>query len=225
MSPQVGFVLVQEIVPRIRASIAGGVRTVGAEDIEELIQDAVAQAANMLHRIEERGKEVTPGNIAFYAVKAVRSGRRSTGATRTDTLAPGTQLDGNSLVLSFEEPVGFDQEMGESVSLGELMVADGEDPSMVASRNLDWDDFLDTHNPRYAVVVEHLATGKPLMEAGRKCRLSPSGITALKTRLAEDLGEYMGPDCVREAARLPRWSASLQVEHEKAACRAERRTL
>jgi len=120
MSPQAGFILVQEIVPRIRCCVMKGVKTVGGEDIEELIQDATAHAALMLHRAEESGKQVSCGNIAYFALLHTRCGRRSTGGSRTDVMAPGTQLDGKSCVLSFEEPVGFDSETGEAVAPAEI---------------------------------------------------------------------------------------------------------
>ena len=34
--------------------------------------------------IETRGKQVTPGNVAYYAVKQIRQGRRSTGFFKSD---------------------------------------------------------------------------------------------------------------------------------------------
>ena len=40
MSPQVGWILQEEVVPRLRASIPRNVNQVGDEDPEELIQDA-----------------------------------------------------------------------------------------------------------------------------------------------------------------------------------------
>lgn len=87
--------------PRLRAVIPKAVKTVGAEDAEELLQDAMTIAAQMLHRVEETGKKVTPGNIAYYVILHMKSGRRSQSATRTDVMAPGTQLDDKSCVLSF----------------------------------------------------------------------------------------------------------------------------
>ena len=136
MSPRAGFVLVDEIVPRIRAGVLRGVNQVGGEDIEELIQDTIAHAALLLHRVEESGKQVTAGNIAYYAILHARSGRRSTGGSRTDVLASGTQLDGKSRMLSFEEPVGLDSETGEVVLLGELLAGVHDDPAAAAARNI-----------------------------------------------------------------------------------------
>ena len=64
MSPKAGFVLLDQIEPRLRATMPY-IRGVGSEDTEELLQDALALAAKMLHDLEERGKEVTPGNVAY----------------------------------------------------------------------------------------------------------------------------------------------------------------
>lgn len=121
MSPHARFVLTEKIVPRIRKGVLRGIKAVGGEDIEELIQDTVAHAALLLHWAEEAGKEVSAGNIADYSLLHARSGRRSTSGSRADAFAPGTQLDGRSRVLSFEEPVSLDQETGETIALGELL--------------------------------------------------------------------------------------------------------
>ncbi len=149
MSPRASFVLTEEIVPRICKGILRSARAVGSEDIEELIQDCTAHAALLLHRVEETGKQVSAGNNAYFAILHTRSARRSTGASRTDVMASGTQLDGRSALLSFEEPVGIDSETGETVSLGELLASEHEDPSTAAARNIDWSDFLGAHDRRY----------------------------------------------------------------------------
>ena len=107
MSPKAGFVLMDQIAPRLRATIPHVVRPTGSEDAEELLQDALAMAAQMLHALEARGKEVTVGNICYYVVLLMKSGRRSQSANRTDVLSPGTMLDGKSCALSLEESVGL----------------------------------------------------------------------------------------------------------------------
>ena len=171
MSPEAGFTLVQEVAPRLR-NIIPNIKPVGAEDTEELLQDALAVAAKMLHDLEQRGKQVTPGNIVYYTVLHMKSGRRSYSAGRTDTMGSGTQLDGKSMVLSFEEPAGIDAETGEEIPLGDLLAAHGDDPSMSASRAVDWEDFLETHDSRYAGLVCEMAVGKTSVESSRKSRLS-----------------------------------------------------
>ena len=67
MSPQAGELLVQEIAPRIRNSLASSVAQVGADDRDELCQDGIAIAASLLASAEARGKSISAGNVAFYA--------------------------------------------------------------------------------------------------------------------------------------------------------------
>ena len=66
MSPQLGWILQEEIVPRLRSAIPRNVNQIGSEDAEELIQDATCMAARLLDRTEQQGKQVTAGNIAYY---------------------------------------------------------------------------------------------------------------------------------------------------------------
>ena len=89
MSPQAGFALMDEIAPRLR-NIIPNIKPVGAEDTDELLQDALAVAAKMLHDLEQRGKTVTPGNVVYYTVLHIKSGRRSYSAGRTDVMGSGT---------------------------------------------------------------------------------------------------------------------------------------
>lgn len=68
MPPETGALLLHEVVPRIRAAVPRSVRTVGSEDHEELIQDTICMAARLYENAERAGKQVTPGNIAYYAI-------------------------------------------------------------------------------------------------------------------------------------------------------------
>jgi hypothetical protein len=151
MSPQSGAVLVEQIAPHIRAAILGCAGTLGAEDHEELIADCICAAAEMLHRVEQVGKQVTPRNVAYYAILNTRSGRRSQGGSRNDALGSGTQLDGKSRVMSLEEEIGFDPETGDAIHLGDLLASSQDDPAMAAARNLDWAQFIDSHDYCYGV--------------------------------------------------------------------------
>ena len=222
MSPNAGFILTEKIAPRLKAAIPH-IKTVGAEDAEELFQDAIAVAAKMLHDLEQRGKEVTPGNVAYYVILHMKSGRRSHSAGRTDAMGSGTALDGKSSVLSFEEPVGFDMELGEPVTLGELIAGHCEDPSVTAARNIDWEDFLDTHDSRYSRIAEGAVQGKTMKDIGKTLGYCPTYIGQLRVKMADEVREEMGADVLQEVCRKPQWQGSIQVEHEKAACRAYRR--
>ena len=51
MSPQAGWILQEEIVPRLCGAVPKSVLCVGSEDHQELIQDAITMAARMLDRV------------------------------------------------------------------------------------------------------------------------------------------------------------------------------
>ena len=118
MSPQAGWLLVNEIVPRLKSSISTSVRPVGCEDTEELIQDGTAIAAKMLHSAEAQGKQASAGNIAYYAVQHLISGRRSTGYHKTDPLCPAAQLSWCSRMHSLDEAVAGDEGNDEAPHAG-----------------------------------------------------------------------------------------------------------
>ena len=222
MSPQAGFVLLNEIQPRLR-SIIPNIKGVGCDDTEELLADATAIAAKMLHDLEARQKHVTAGNVVFYTILHIKSGRRSSGCGRTDALAASTQLDGKSMCLSMEEVAGVDPESGDEIPLGDMLSGGGDDPSVHASRMLDWDGFLDTHNPRYRSMVEDIATGKTSVETAKSTRKSYFTVRQLRQKLAEDLREYFGDEAIEDSLHQPNWRGGIHAEKERFACRADRR--
>jgi len=222
MSPESGFVLMEEIAPRLR-TVVPYIKPVGAEDPEELLQDGLAMAAKMLNDLEQRGKQVTPGNICYYVSLHLKSGRRSHSSGRSDVYSPGGQLDGKSMVLSFEEPAGIDPETGEEVPLGEMLAGNADDPSMSASRNVDWEEFLDTHDHRYRGIICAIAGGKTALETARASKEPYSRVRLLKQKLADELREYMGAAAIADSARIPSWRGNITVDREKALCRADRR--
>jgi hypothetical protein len=62
MSQQAGELLLQEIAPRLRNSMAHCVPRVGSDDIAELTQDSIAIAATLLSSAEARCKKVSTGH-------------------------------------------------------------------------------------------------------------------------------------------------------------------
>jgi DNA-directed RNA polymerase specialized sigma24 family protein len=222
MSPAAGDLLVEQIAPRLRSAIPKCVSMVGAEDAEELVQDAIAIAARMLHNVEKAGKTVTAGNIAFYTILHMKSGRRSQSGSRMDVMAPGTQLDHNSSVLSIHEEVGNDSD-DEPVTLGELLATEREDPSAAGARNVDWDEFLALYDHRYTVVVAGMIEDQKLGEIARGCGGGYPQLVLLKEKLVDDLREFMGDQAIEDSARIPSWRGNLIVDRERAACQADRR--
>jgi len=221
MSPIVGEILCTEVIPRIRASIPASIRMIGAEDASELIQDTIATAATMLHRAETLGKKVTGSTVAYFAIKLTRAGRCSTSSSKTDVLHPGTQLSGRTRVVSFDEPLGFD-EAGDTITLADILENRQGDPSIQATRNLDWETFYGRQTRRGRRLLAMVAEGSTLRHGARALGMSDSGVQLEKRKLATALAEFMGANILAEVNRQPMWRSNIMAGRERQACRAAR---
>jgi hypothetical protein len=221
MSPNAGVLLCTEVVPRIHAAIPAAAKPIGAEDASELIQDTIAHAAALLHRAEAAGKQVAASTVAYFAVKLTRSGRRSTGSSATDVMHPGTQLAGRARMVSFDEPLGFD-EAGESITLADVFDNKQDDPSMLAARNLDWETFIGKQTRRGRKLLAVVAEGSTLRRGARLLGLSDSGIQLEKKKLALALQEFMGVNILSESIKEPRWRDNIMAGRERQAVGAAR---
>jgi hypothetical protein len=222
MTVEAGRLLVEEIAPRLKTATAY-IKPVGSEDQEELYQDGLALAAKMLHDLELRGKTVTPGNVAYYIMLHLKSGRRSYGCGRTDAMFSSTQLDGKSSVLSFETEIGYDPELDEPIRLGDLLTCSHDDPAMTAGRNLDWSEFIDSHDYRYGVILKDFVEGRTVMDRAKENGERYSQVRKLKDRMADELREFMGESAMADCVRAPSWRAGILAEKERVACKADRR--
>jgi len=223
MSPDAGVLLCSEVAPRIRASFPASTKTFGPEDAAELVQDAIAHAAALLHRAEAAGKQVTPGNVAYFAVKLTRSGRRSTHSSTTDVMSPGTRLAGRTQVISLDEPLGMDDEATEiPITLADVFDNGAEDPSMLAARNLDWETFYGNQTPRGRRILAVVAEGSTLRDVARFLGLSDSSIQGEKRKLALALQEFMGVNILAESTREPKWRDNIRAARERQAVRLAR---
>ena len=223
MSPQAGWILQEEVVPRLRASIPRNVNQVGADDPEELIQDATCMAAKLMHSVELQGKTVTPGNIAYYTILHMKSGRRSHGSSKTDVCGIGTQLNGSSRLHSLNEVVSEDDCGFEIFELQDVISRDHEDPATVAGRNLDWKQLLTGLSHIEKMVVEFLGAGKTLRDVGRQFGLSDSTLQNYRRKLAVKILECMGADVLHDIVVAPGWRINLDCERQSQACRSDRR--
>ncbi len=218
MSPESGAVLMEQIAPRLKAAVPY-IKPVGCEDKEELLQDGLCMAAHLLENNERQGKQVPPSSVAYYTILHLKSGRRSHSAARTDVYGSGTQLDGKTALLSMETEVGFDPETMEPIRLGEFLSCSQDDPSTRACRNIDWDEFIDSHDYRYGVLLKDMAEGKDVLARSKEWGKKYSQVRVLKEKMESDLREHMGPEAVADVVRRPQWFGDLHAERERSACR------
>ncbi len=225
MSPQAGWLLIHEIVPRLRTSIPGAVRCVGAEDQAELVQDGTAIAAKMLHSAEAAGKQVTAGNIAYYAVQNLKSGRRSTGFHKSDPLHPGAQLSGRSRVQSVDEVVSGEDSGDETLTLNDVLASRGDDPASEAGRRLDWEGLIANLDNVTTTILRALVDGQELTMLVPRLGLSRSSLQNHKKRLAVLIREFLGPDILILVQQRPGWVDGIYAAREKVSCRWERQSV
>jgi hypothetical protein len=220
MSPQAGWLLVDQVVPRLKAVIPRSVLTVGVEDSQELVQDATCLAGRILHNAEAKGKRISPSNAAYYAIQHCKSGRRSVGHSCADVHGSGTQLQGKSSLESMEQVVAEDQESGgEIYELHDVLGNNQEDVALAVARKIDWQEFVADLPARERAVVEFLIEGASGSTIARKLRTSYGSIRTIKQHLAQAIVEFMGPEILNDIQRRPQWKDNLEATRERMACK------
>ena len=221
MSPRAGEMLLREVRPIVSASLArGAVKTVGAEDLEELEADAMAQAANMIESAELAGKTVSASSVAYYTLQALRSGRRFGCASRTDAMSPGAALDGRVTLMSLDAPLDvFDAEDEDEFTLHQCLASTGEDPASAGARELDWDGAFAAFDTGERDLLLETAAGTPGIDLALRYHVTPARVTQRKRRLGETLKSAMGPEVLADCVREPIWEGYMRAYREKRACR------
>jgi hypothetical protein len=223
MSPQAGFILQEEVVPRLRSAIPNTVPLVGADNVEELVQDGTVLALRLLNSAKRSGRKVTGGNLAFYTLQTLRSGRRSTPQRKNDPPNPYAQLRGACKVQSLDEPLLAEKGSDEPLTLGETLAARTEDPCTVATRHLDWAALVEALDKTAAEILSCLIIGADLTTLVPKLKRSRSALRGDKDRLAQLVLEHLGEDILARVQESPRWQSDVAANREKLACRCDRR--
>ena len=170
-------------------------------------------AARLYENAERAGQQVTPGNIAYYAIQHARSGRRAYGQSSTDPLHPSTQLCGRARLEGFEEPVRTEEGSTDPLLLPEVFSVHGKNPSMEAARKLDWEQFTATLNERFRAIVEVIAQGGCL-KRGRgeiqghrlydpEPQTATGGQAPRVLRCRDTQGDWRDPAVAHQPARSP----------------------
>lgn len=210
-------VFMTEIYPIIIACI-GRVKPVGCEDAEELAQDSLVSAAQMLDSAEKSGKPIFPRSIAYYSLQRTKTGRRSTSAGKTDAMSSATIMAGRSSVDSLDDPVTGECEDGE-FTIGDMLAASQEDPATLVARDLDWSEFNAGLDDADKDVLLHTAEGWSGTELAQELRVSCPRISQRKREIGLKLKERWGNNILGQIQEQPLWAATLQVVKERHACR------
>jgi hypothetical protein len=109
--------------------------------------------------VTSQSKEVSAGNITFYTIEKLRSGRRSTGSSVVDVFGSQTQLNGTTRLNSLEEVVASSDEGGEIFTFNDVLSRDEEDPSTRAARKMDWETFMAGLSSRDQAIIQFLIEG------------------------------------------------------------------
>ena len=224
MSPKASAMLVETIMPIIVASVPRVVKPVGGEDAEEITQDTIASAAQMLEACEQNNQPLIAKSIAYYSIQRAKSGRRSYSAGRTDAMSPGTQLDGLSSVESLDNPfAGGGQDDEDPLCLHDVLACEGEDPGQVARRRIDWECVLDACTPRQRAIIKATAEGEALVKLAARYHVSPPAITFDRQNIGRHINEAWGCDGLAAAVAEPAWRRGMRCIHERGLAQAERR--
>ena len=215
--------LLHEVAPRLRAAIPKTVPIVGPDDPEELLQDGLAIAIHIHRGARRATKKVNAGNIAHYALLALRSGRRSTGVHKNDVLHPAAQLNGHARVQSMDEPIGPDEHGEEPLTLHDCLAANVDDPATAVARRLDWVSVLDSLDRTAKAILVALIEGRELTLLVQRLRRSRTALHYDKVKLGRTIQACLGHDILVQAQARPGWKNGLEAIQERLACRAERR--
>ena len=182
-------------------------------------------AVKLYARARANGKQVTPGNIAYYTMLHLRCGRRSHSAGRSDVMGTRTQIVGNSRVTSLAAPIpAEEQSLDEPMTLGDVLASDAEDPSETAARNLDWQALIATLDEKALAVLHCMAEEVRLQEVATRHGVCRTTVQGWRNQLTELVRTFMGADVLRLIQRTPRWRENLFALREQMACRLDRRT-
>jgi hypothetical protein len=224
MSPAAGQLLIKAIVPLLNGVIGrGGVKPTGCEDIEELKAEGRAMAAALLDTVESKGKTVTPGNIAYYTLQALKSGRRSGYTGRMDAMCPAAALEGKVQLTSMDAAIGPDNEdPDQENSLHDVLAASGEDAGADAGRRCDWDDILPRLDIRRRTILTATAQGRGPGEIAGELNVTAPRVCQLRESIGKHIVDAWGSSGLATITTPPQWKAGMRAAAERRAGRYER---
>jgi DNA-directed RNA polymerase specialized sigma24 family protein len=183
----------------------------GSEDLEELVQDATASAAEMIESMEKSGRAPLPHSIAYYSIQRTKSGRRSYGDKRMDVMSSGYLMDNEGSLCSMQDPVCEEEDS----TVGDTIASRSEDTATKVLRQIDWNAFLDTLDARKRRIVEELMCGYGTGDIARLLAVTAPRIVQLKREIARKIKEFMGDDILIDVGQESVWERDIRCLREK----------
>ena len=121
-----------------------------------------------------------------------------------------------------EEKLVLDGDFDAPITFNNLISGEEEDPSVKATRKLDWEMFMACLDERARTLIEWMAEGRTLVSLANKWRISQSRVMQLKAKLLIQLREFFGAEMWLVLAAQPQWRNNLTATRERMACRYAR---
>ncbi len=212
MSPEAAQILLDDIVPILAVTIKRTVTPIGSEDHQELIQDAIGDAAKAVDAMERTGRAIMARSIAYYSVQRSKIGRRMMDCGTSDAFSTMRRVKGDCL-LSYDEPI--DAHDTDGLCVGDCIADHRPDPSEEAARRIDWETMLNHLDNRQRRVVEEMAVGTMSVDIAKLFGISPARVTQIKLEIAAVIKEALGEDILAELNRESPWRRDVRCLHER----------
>jgi hypothetical protein len=183
---QAGFLI---MLPAIRQQLRFAFRDLKAEDREEAVAEATANAAIVYARLFQLGKTdvAYPSALARFAAAQYRSGRRVGNRLNVNDVMSGYAQHRRGIHV--ERLDKFDLEQGWK----EVFVEDRScTPAELAASRIDFDNWLGGLSTKRRRIAATLASGESTLAVARKFRLSPGRISQLRRELDQDWRAFHG---------------------------------
>ena len=215
MTTATGNILVKQILPILNRTVPRVVNATDSEDPEELVQDTIATAAEMLQSLEKAGRKIPARSVAFYSIQRAKSGRRAYQSGASDPLSPVFRTRNTSAIVPIDAPISS---AGEGSRTMQDFIASGiEDPSETALRRIDWESFLGTLASRERQILSCIADGWRNMDIAKRFNVTPARITQLKREIASRIKQFMGADILNEISAESLWERDIRMIRESEA--------
>lgn len=182
-----------------------------SESADDIYQDTVAMAFQLLRAYEAKGRDIPGEVVAFYAMQRAKCGRRSTGRTTADVYGGEAQLSGKS-TLAHEALVEDATGKVDMIPIADTLVSSADVARTVATR-MDWSALWQVLTPRERAVVQGFAANHSKLATCAAARVHATRHAAIRRRVARKILAAWGPDVLADLARRSLWQCEVEQMH------------